>query len=200
MIENDVIAQPLAILAGGIEKAVDHRQSIGLLIGQTGADQFAGAAVHGGLAIFDHIAVHGRLLDHVGIIRVVHIVHPAIGMTGGEIIAQQLILLGRGPGAAGCDLQIFVPADQFALRRTGRKLIGQDAHGHTGAAVRTTGPIGDILATPKADPPQRVVEFIGVRAVEFGEHLPLGAPGKIGTRRGVGQEKAGEAYRCAHGK
>ena len=61
----------------GIEEAVDHRQPVRLLVGQARADQPAGNAVPGRLAIFDDEGVDRRMLDHIGIIALVHLGHPA---------------------------------------------------------------------------------------------------------------------------
>ena len=46
--EDDVVAKPAAAQGFGFVKAVDHRQSVTLAIGQAGADQPAGHAVRCG--------------------------------------------------------------------------------------------------------------------------------------------------------
>src|SRR3546814_14598831 len=66
MIENDIGAQPFAERVLRVEEAVDHRQSVALPVGEAATDKAAAAAVRGRFAIFDHIAVDRRLLDHVG--------------------------------------------------------------------------------------------------------------------------------------
>ena len=57
----------------------------------------------------------GDMLDHVGIIALVHLRHAAAGMARGEIAAEQLELLVGRPGAAGGDFEIGVALDLLAL-------------------------------------------------------------------------------------
>ena len=47
--------RPLRASGPDVEEAVDHRQAVGLLVGQAGADQPARAAVDRRLAIFDDV-------------------------------------------------------------------------------------------------------------------------------------------------
>jgi hypothetical protein len=78
-----------------IEEGIDHRQPVGLLVGQAGADQAAGAAVHRRLTIFDHIGLDRALLDHVGKVALVHVDHAAARMPRLQVATEQRILLGR---------------------------------------------------------------------------------------------------------
>ena len=64
-------------------------------------------------------------------------------------------------------------ADQLALGRAGRELVGHDADRDAGVAVDARRAIGDRLRAAETDPAKRFVELAGVAAVELGEHLPL---------------------------
>jgi hypothetical protein len=52
----------------------------GLLVGNARSDQFTLCAIASGKPIFDDMAVHRGLLDHVGIIHIVHVCHPTFGV------------------------------------------------------------------------------------------------------------------------
>src|SRR5437016_14049995 len=80
----------------------------------------------------------------------------------------------------------------------GIELGGEDAHRDAGGTIDAAWAIGNRLAAAEADPPQSLVQFAGVPAVEFGEHLPLDLARQIGARTGVRDKKLREAKGCAH--
>src|SRR3546814_461414 len=129
MVENDVCAEARSARMVRIIEAVDHRETIGLAVGETAADEATGPAVDDRLAIFENQRVDRRLLDHVAVIVGVHPRHSAFGMTAVEIAAQQVVLLVRGPGLAGADVDIGVAAQHASLRGAWRELLGNDADG-----------------------------------------------------------------------
>src|SRR3546814_8316568 len=55
VVEDDVGAEPMTAGVVGLEEAIDHRQAIGLLVGEAGADELARTPVRRRLAIFDEI-------------------------------------------------------------------------------------------------------------------------------------------------
>src|SRR3546814_7087607 len=79
----------------GIEEAVDHGQPVTLTVRQASAHQSAGYAVFGWFAIFDDIAVHRGLFDHVGEIHLIHLGHAAAGVAGLQITLEEFELLFR---------------------------------------------------------------------------------------------------------
>ena len=93
----------------------------------------------------------------------VHLDHAAVRVAGAQIAAQQLILLLGRPGLAGGDLEVGVAADELALGGAGLELLGDDADRDAGRAIEAGGAVGDVLAAPEADPPERVVELAGMR-------------------------------------
>ena len=71
------------------------------------------------LAVLDDVAGDRRMLDHVGIVALVHAAHPAARMAAGEIAAEKLeLLLGR-PWLTGGHLQVRVALQLLALARVG---------------------------------------------------------------------------------
>ncbi len=180
-----------------VEEAVDHRQAVALLVGQAGADQFAGLPVLRRLAIFDEIGSDRRLLDHVGEIALVHLGHAAARMADLEIALQQLVLLLRRPRLARGDFQVRMLAKHLALRGVGRELGRENANRHAGRAVDAAWTVGDRLAAAESDPPERLVELARMAARQFREHLPLDLARQIRTRRRIGHEEFREPERCA---
>src|SRR3546814_15604289 len=61
VVGDDVGAEPMTAGVVGLEEAIDHRQAIGLLVGEAGADELARTPVRRRLAIFDDIG-----LDQIG--------------------------------------------------------------------------------------------------------------------------------------
>ncbi|PAV93567.1 hypothetical protein WR25_11256 [Diploscapter pachys] len=96
MVHDDVIAEARprgrGIVAIRVEEAVDHRQPVRLPVSQAGADQLAAHAPDRGRAVFDDVRIDRGMLNHVGIILLVHPRHAAARMTRAEIAAQQLEL------------------------------------------------------------------------------------------------------------
>ena len=80
VVEDDVIAQPRAAFMVRLVKAVDHRQSVALAVGQAGTDQASRGAIRIGFAVFDNPGFDRAMLNHVGEIAFVHRGHPAAGM------------------------------------------------------------------------------------------------------------------------
>src|SRR6202008_2541480 len=144
------------------------RESVALLVGQARPDQLARGPVDRGLAIFHDMRMDGGLLDHVGIVELIHARHPAAGLTRAEITPQQLELLVGRPGPACRDLEVGMPAQQLALRRIGLEALGDDADRDTGLAIDAAGAIRDALASAETDSAEGVVEFGGVRPRTLG--------------------------------
>src|SRR5882762_7936550 len=97
MISDDEGTEPVSIWMIGIEEAVDHRQSVALLIREARANEAARPAVYGRLAIFDHKGPDWGLLNHVGEIKLIHVGHATTGMARSEIATEQRELLFGGP-------------------------------------------------------------------------------------------------------
>ena len=85
------------------------------------------------------------------------------------------------------------------LGARGRKIGHWHADRYAGLAIEAAGAVGDRLAAAEADPAERFDQLVRVRALQFGEHLPLAAARQIGARRGARHEEAGEANGCRHG-
>ncbi len=174
MIHDDKIAKARAPFGFGIVKTVDHRQAVGLLVGQARADKLARPSKAARGAIFDDMAAYRRLFDHVGIVHIVHPGHAARRVALRQIAPQQVILLRRRPRAAGADREIGIALDNPPLRGVGLEFVGQHPHRDAGFAIDAAWAIGNILAAAKTDAAKRLVQFIGMRAAQFGENLPLG--------------------------
>ncbi len=143
MIEDDEGAEALARARPDIEEAVDHRQSVALLVAEACADQLARTPVDGWLAILDDVGSHWRLLDHVGKIALVHFGHAAAGVTRRKVAAKKLILLLGRPRPARADFDIGMAAQQLALGCSRLELGGEHAHRNAGGAIDATWPICD---------------------------------------------------------
>lgn len=198
MVHDDEVTKASPALSFGIIKAVDHRQPVGLDIGDARANKFALRAIAGGEAIFDYMAADRRLFDHVGIIHVVHVSHAALGVALLQIAAKQFELFVGRPWAASRDDEVGIAAQDLALRRVRLEFVGKDADRDASLAVHTARPIGNVLAAAKTDAAQRFVEFAGMRAAEFGEYLSLGFSGQIGAGRRICNEEARKTDWCAH--
>src|SRR6185369_7788092 len=197
MVEDDVGAEALPRVRSDVKEAVDHAEAVGLLVAEAGPDQPPRPAVNRGLTIFDDVGPDRGLLDHVGKVALVHLGHPAAGVTHREIAAEQLILLVRGPRLAGADLQVGMLAEQLALACGRLELGGEHAHGHAGRTFDTAGAVGDRLAAAEADPAERLVELARMAAAQFSEHLPLDLARQIRARRRVRHKELREAKWCA---
>ena len=198
MIEDDVIAQSLARGMLRIVKAVDHREAVSLPVSEASAHQAARAAVGQRLAIFDQAAGDGRMLDHVGIIHLVHGGHAAFWMALIEIFEQQLeLFIGRPRAAFGRD-QITIAAKVAALGLRWAEFIGDHADRDAGLAINAAGAISNRLAAAETDPSKRLVQLVCMRALKLGEDLALAPPRQIGARRRARHEKAREAEWSCH--
>ena len=108
------------------------------------------------------------------------------------VAVTALVLTGLGlwyVRTAGNGAAIVARLDEFA---------GRHAHTAAGIAARAGGPVGDRLAAPETDPPQRFVQLVRIFAAQFSEHLPFALARQVRTRRWAGHEKAREANRCGH--
>src|SRR3546814_4757549 len=94
-------------------------------------------------------------------------------MTAVEIAAQQVVLLVRGPGLAGADVDIGVAAQHAALRGAWRELLGNDADGDACLAALAARSVDDVLAAAEADARQGFVELHRIAAPQLGEDLAL---------------------------
>ncbi len=198
VVEDDESAETLAGAVTDIEEAVDHAEAVGLLVGEAGADQLAGPAVDRGLAIFDDISADRGLLDHVGEVMLVHFRHSAAGVPLGEILAEQRILLLGGPGPASGHLDVGMAAKQFALGGARREFVGEDPDRDAGGANDAARPVCDRLAPAEPDPPQSLVQFVSMAAIQLSEDLPLDLARDVRAGRRIGHEKLGKAKWCAH--
>ncbi len=184
----------------GVVEAVDHRQPVALPVGQTGPDQPAGGdPVCRRLAVFDDIAGDRGVFHHVGKIDLVHRGHAAARMALTQVTLQQVELLHRRPRTAQRHHQIGIARQGLALGRRGLEFLRHHPHRNAGRAFEARRAIGHGLAAAKTDPPQRIVERIGMGAAQLGEHLALAAARQIGTRRRAGDKEPGKANWCRHG-
>ena len=181
-----------------IIEAVNHRKSVTLAIGQAGADQTARLFPDPGFTVFDDIAVDRGLLHHVGEIDVVHRRHAAAWMADAKVTLEQFELFHGRPGAAQRRNQIGVALEIALLRGRCVKLLCHHPHRNAGVTINARRPIGHRLTAAKADPAQRIVQRIGMRALELGKDLPFAPPRQIGARRRARHEEPGKANRCRH--
>ena len=197
MVEDDEIAEPGAPIVVRLEETVDHRQAVGLLVGQAGADQPSWATVHRGFAILDHERPDRTLLDHVRKVLLVHLHHSAVRVARAQIAAKQFILLLRRPRLAGGDFEVAVAPKHPAMIGAGLEIGGDDPDRNAGRAIEAARPVGDVLAPAETDPAERVVQLSRMRPGQLREDLPLGLAIQIRARRRRGHEEAWEAEGCA---
>src|SRR4029079_13079126 len=164
MVENDIGAEALSSVGPDVDEAIDHAETIGLLVAEAGANQPSRAAVHGRLAILDDVCPDRRLLDHVGKVALVHFGHAAARVAHREIAAEQLVLLVGSPRLARANLEVGIAAEDLALGGAGLELGGKDPHGDAGRTFDAAWAIGDGLAAAEADAPERLVELARVAA------------------------------------
>jgi len=138
------------------------------------------------------------MFHHVGEIDFVHSGHAAARVAAAEITLQQIELLAGRPWAAFGNHEILVAAHVAALRARRFELLRHHPNRDAGLAIEATRPVGDGLAAAEADPPERVVERLGMRALELGEHLALGPARKVRARRRAGDEEAWKPNRGRH--
>ena len=199
VVENDEVAQPLAIGVFRIVEGVDHRKAIALTIRQTRAHKAAGRAINGGLAILNQMAGDRRVFHHVGVIELIHRRHATIGMAHAKVLAEKLKLLVRRPRAAFGHDKVAVAFDIALLRGRRFELIGDHAHRDAGLTIKAAWAVSDRLAAAKTDPSKRFVQLVRMAALQLGEDLTLLSARQIGARRRARHEEAGEADRSRHG-
>ena len=172
----------------GAEIGIDHGQAVGHLVGQRHGDQLAMAlagdeAVRPAPAVFDHLGVDMRVLDHHGVVEHRHVRHAAAAVARIEIGAEQRVLLGRRLGVVhGADqVGIALHHPLHVARRL--ELVGDDAHGNAGTAGLAGRPVGDVLRAAEAALRQQVVELRRLVADEVRKHLPFELPLDVGAGR-----------------
>jgi len=116
------------------------------------------------------------MLNHVGIIHLIHGRHAAVWVPNAEIFGEQLKLFIGRPRAAFGHNQIAIAFDIAFLRRRWLKLLSNYADGNTSLTIKATGAVGHRLTAPETNPTKRLVQLIRMRAFEFGEYLTLAPP------------------------
>jgi hypothetical protein len=198
VIEDEQVAKS-AMRHIRVVEAVDHGEPVGHDIGQGDGDKRAAGAR--AQPVFDEDRLHGRVLDHIFVVDEAHLRHAAAGMAGGEIAAEQRILLGGDARIADGHGDVGIDA-QHAPETGGRlESVSDDADGLAGGAAFAGRTIDEVLAAPEAVVAQQVVERGGPAARKVREQLTLLPAGQVRARHGRGEEELGIVRRMfRHGR